>query len=107
MIHEFIYVQIVMYTGSVHMPTSLAARFIVGFFWFFCTVLVATYSGNLVAFLAIAKTEPPFTTVEELSLQQEYVVGTVGGTIWEEMLQVRSWVTPSPKLVSPEVQTDS
>ena len=42
--------------GSQYEPTSLTMRKLVGFWWFFSIVMAATYTGNLIAVLAVPKT---------------------------------------------------
>ena len=63
-------------------------RFIVGFWWLFCIVIVATYSGNLIAFLTVDKYNAPFETLKEMAEKGEYKFGTIGGTSFEALMQV-------------------
>lgn len=39
--------------GGIYLPTAQSGRFVVGFWWMYCIVVVATYSGNLIAFLTV------------------------------------------------------
>ena len=59
-------------------PTSLpqrgSVRFILGFYWLFCIVLVATYSGNIISFLAVDKATVPFNNLVELLNLDNYIV---------------------------------
>ena len=43
-------------------------------------ITYATYVGNVTAFLAVVKICPPFTTLEELANQDEYMFDALGGT---------------------------
>lgn len=50
--------------------------------------MVATYSGNFVAFLTVSKTKLPFTDLEGLVAQSSYKWGTAGATIYETIFKV-------------------
>ena len=53
-------------------------------------ILLATYSGNLIAFLTVMREQaPPFTTYQELCDNNDYAFGTTGGTNFHTALQVR------------------
>ncbi|CAH0720017.1 unnamed protein product, partial [Brenthis ino] len=56
----------VMQQGSEIAPIALAPRMITSVWWFFTMVMVASYTGTLVAFLTVEKNVLPFETVEEL-----------------------------------------
>ncbi|WAR27606.1 GLRK-like protein [Mya arenaria] len=53
--------------GGVNLPESNAGRTFVSCWWLFCIVIVATYCGNLIAFLTVSKDPPPFNTLEEMA----------------------------------------
>ena len=74
--------------GGNFLPTAPSVRFIASFFWLFCIVILATYRGNLIAFLAIDKYSSPFESLLELSQQEKYKFGTLGGSAWEVIFQV-------------------
>ena len=74
--------------GCYFLPSVSSVRTIVSFWWLFCIVVLATYSGNLIAFLAIDKHSTPFETLLELSKQNEYKFGTLGATGWEAVFNV-------------------
>ena len=62
---------------------------IVFIMWMFtCVIYSATYSGNLVAFLAVDIELPPFASLEELSKQDNYRFGVMGGTSYITTFQV-------------------
>ena len=58
------------------------------FWWFYVIVIDATYSANLIAFLAVDIQRPPFETLSELADQNEYLIGVVGGTAWMDEMRV-------------------
>ncbi|XP_052784546.1 glutamate receptor ionotropic, kainate 2-like isoform X2 [Mya arenaria] len=70
--------------GGVNLPESNAGRTFVSCWWLFCIVIVATYCGNLIAFLTVSKDPPPFNTLEEMAkFKDEYRWGIQAGTHWE------------------------
>ena len=66
--------------GGAYEPQTSLARSVVGAFWLYAIVMVATYGGNLIAFLSIAKQEMPFETLSELLDQSKYKYGMLGGS---------------------------
>ena len=52
-------------------------------------MIMTTYSGNLIAFLAIDKHSPPFETLHHLANQEEFSFGTLGGSGWLDIFQVK------------------
>ena len=75
-------------SGGFRCPGMSSVRFIVGFWWLFCIVIVATYSGNLIAFLTVAKYKAPFETLREMAEKEEYKFGTIGDSSLETIFQV-------------------
>ena len=67
---------------------TASVRFVVGFWCLYCIVIVATYSGNLIAFLTIDKYRAPFETLQDMSEEGQYKFGTLGGTSFVTILQV-------------------
>ncbi|XP_041354577.1 glutamate receptor ionotropic, kainate 2-like [Gigantopelta aegis] len=61
---------------------SGTTKVFVSFLWFFSTIIIAAYSGSLVAFLTVKKTSPPFKTLAEVAKQDTYEWGTIGGSMW-------------------------
>ena len=51
-------------------------------------VVTVTYLGNLTAFLAVVRVDPPFNSLEELVNQDEYTFGVQGNTGYETVLKV-------------------
>ncbi|KAK0094418.1 hypothetical protein PV326_010921 [Microctonus aethiopoides] len=52
--------------GGMHLPKTDGARLIVGTWWLVVMVIVATYSGSLVAFLTFPRMEATVETVDDL-----------------------------------------
>ena len=77
------------FSGGYFPPVASSVRIIVSFWWLFCIVIMATYSGNLIAFLAIDKRTPPFETLHHLADQEEFTFGTLGGSGWLDIFQVK------------------
>ncbi|XP_050405578.2 glutamate receptor ionotropic, kainate 1 [Patella vulgata] len=73
--------------GGEKLPGSLAGRKFISFWWLFCIMLVAIYSGNLMAFLTINRVNVPFDTLAGMVNQDEYKWGTLGGTVWSTLFR--------------------
>ncbi|XP_060078761.1 glutamate receptor ionotropic, kainate 3-like [Ylistrum balloti] len=73
--------------GGDRLPESQTGRTLISFWWLFSIVMVATYSGNLIAFLTVAKDRLPFNSLAELVAQSEYSWGTLGGTYFITMFK--------------------
>ena len=65
--------------GNCWMPVAQSGRIMVGAFWFFAVVVVATYTGNLIAFLAVNKVRLPFDTLESMVKQTSVKYGPASG----------------------------
>ncbi|XP_033760424.1 glutamate receptor-like [Pecten maximus] len=68
--------------GGEHLPRSQTGRTLLSSWWLFCIIMMATYSGNLIAFLTVNKDKPPFSTVVGMLQQDNYRWGTIGGSSW-------------------------
>ncbi|OWF41423.1 Glutamate receptor ionotropic, kainate 2 [Mizuhopecten yessoensis] len=68
--------------GGEHLPRSQTGRTLLSSWWLFCIIMMATYSGNLIAFLTVNKDKPPFSTVAGMLQQDHYRWGTIGGSSW-------------------------
>ncbi|KAJ8309978.1 hypothetical protein KUTeg_011843 [Tegillarca granosa] len=74
--------------GGAIPPSSQSGRTLISFWWIFSIVLVATYSGNLIAFLTVTKEKLPFKTFSMVAEQKEYVWGVCGGTYIETYFEI-------------------
>ncbi|XP_060063877.1 uncharacterized protein LOC132544318 [Ylistrum balloti] len=68
--------------GGEHLPQSQTGRTLLSSWWLFCIIMMATYSGNLIAFLTVTKDKAPFTTVAGMVQMDNYRWGTIGGSSW-------------------------
>lgn len=75
-------------SGGTVLPKADSGRTIVTFWWLFIVLLVATYCGNLMAFLTVTRDRKPFNTIAEMLEQDEYIWGTNNGTYLLETLRV-------------------
>ena len=58
-------------------------------YWLFTITIIATYSGNLVAFMTVKKVKLPIDTLEELAARPEYQAGLKDGSSTSELFKVR------------------
>ncbi|CAC5375410.1 unnamed protein product [Mytilus coruscus] len=70
-----------------HMADSSSGRTLLSFWWIFCIIMMATYSGNLIAFLTVTKDKLPFTDLSGLVAQDKYKWGIQGGAIFEQIFK--------------------
>ncbi|CAG2221653.1 GRIN [Mytilus edulis] len=75
------------WTGGAHMADSSSGRTLLSFWWIFCIIMMATYSGNLIAFLTVTKEKLPFTDLSGLVAQDKYQWGIQGGAIFEQIFK--------------------
>ena len=59
------------------------------FWWFFAIIMSATYTGNLIAALAVPGSSLQFNTLEDLANQNEYQVGVENGIALFNLFQVQ------------------
>ncbi|XP_046569605.1 glutamate receptor-like [Haliotis rubra] len=83
----FLGILIPLHQGIAVTPYSSSSKVLLGFWWCFCVIITSVYTGNLIAFLTITKEYVPFSTLEEVSQQDEYVVGVGRGSYVELMLK--------------------
>ena len=68
-----------MHQGNPWMPMAQSGRMIVGAFWFLSVAVVATYTGNLIAFLAVNTIRMPFDTLQSMIQQTSVKYGPTSG----------------------------
>nr|XP_011455937.2 glutamate receptor ionotropic, kainate 5 isoform X2 [Crassostrea gigas] len=73
--------------GGESLPNSQSGRTMITFFWLFSLIMVATYSGNLIAFLTVTIDKAPFNSLEELVEQDDYKWGILAGTYFVTWFQ--------------------
>ena len=76
-------------SGWDYNPVTMSLRFLVGFWWFFVIVVMATYTGNLIAVLAVPKSTLPVQTLAELAAQTQYKYGVMDGSALHTLFMVR------------------
>ncbi|XP_029165094.1 glutamate receptor ionotropic, kainate 2-like isoform X2 [Nylanderia fulva] len=57
----------IMQQGSEIAPIGISTRMMAGCWWFFCLIMVSSYTANLAAFLTVETVVSPFDNVEELA----------------------------------------
>ncbi|EZA54910.1 ObirIr93a [Ooceraea biroi] len=74
--------------GGMYLPHSDSARFLVAIWWLTVMVLVATYSGSLVAFLTFPNMDTAILTVEDLIAHKHRLTwGFPNGSFLEQYLK--------------------
>ncbi|KAL0103140.1 hypothetical protein PUN28_017458 [Cardiocondyla obscurior] len=74
--------------GGMYLPHSDSARLLVGVWWLVVMVLVATYSGSLVAFLTFPNMDAAILTIENLIAHKDRLTwGFPNGSFLEEYLK--------------------
>ncbi|ELU17082.1 hypothetical protein CAPTEDRAFT_194620 [Capitella teleta] len=64
-----------MQQGMAYVPVFSSGRVLIGLWWFYTIVVVATYNGNLIAFLTAPKVVVPINTIADL-VQSDIGFGT-------------------------------
>ena len=77
-----------LFAGAVHSPTMQSSRTIFASYWIFVIVVVATFTGNLTAFLTISKADMPFDSLAEMAEQTEFRYGVQEGVVQHMLLKV-------------------
>lgn len=66
-----------------------AERMYLSCYWVFAIAVVATFTGNLMALMAVKKYNIPVNTLEELAAQPRYQAGVVDGVALADLFRVR------------------
>lgn len=75
-------------SGGLTLPSSDGPRIIIGFWWIVVMVIVATYSGNLIAFLTFPRMDSTIDTIEDLiERRNEFTWGYANGSMLREYLE--------------------
>lgn len=59
---------------------SASGRFVAGFWWFAVTIITASYTANLAAFLTVERLGTGITNLQDLAGQTDMKYGTLNGT---------------------------
>ncbi|XP_046375511.2 glutamate receptor 3-like [Haliotis rufescens] len=76
-----------MANGGAYLPNTESGRTMLSFWWLFTVIMAAIYSGNLIAFLADGREKPPFSNLAEMTQQDTYRWGFVGGSALVTLFQ--------------------
>ncbi|XP_037087070.1 glutamate receptor 1-like [Pollicipes pollicipes] len=63
--------------GSDISPRSISGRLVGSCWWFFCLILVSSYTANLAAFLTVERLVTPINSVDDLAAQNDVEYGTL------------------------------
>ena len=58
-------------------------------YWFLTVTLVATYSGNLIAFMTVTRLKLPIENLRDLASKPEYQAGVSHGSSNHDLFRVR------------------
>ncbi|GFY76121.1 glutamate receptor ionotropic, kainate 2 [Trichonephila inaurata madagascariensis] len=67
-----------MQQGSDIAPTAMSTRAITSIWYFFCLIMISSYTANLAAFLTVEKLVSPIENVEDLANQEKIKYGCLG-----------------------------
>ncbi|XP_074641454.1 glutamate receptor ionotropic, kainate 4-like [Tubulanus polymorphus] len=78
--------------GGVHLPEALSGRLLVALWWGFVIVLLASYSGSLVAYLSLQNDKPFISKINELPEMREkgYKYGVLKDAALQNIFQLHS-----------------
>ena len=79
------------YTGCPEKTTS-SSRLFTSCFWVLTITITATYSGNLIAFMAVKKLNVPLNSLKELAAHPEYQAGLPLGGSSHSLFKVKIFI---------------
>ena len=82
-------------SGLPWIPETMSFRIAFAFWWFSVTSMIAVYTGNLTAVLAVPNSPIPINTLEELAQQSKYKYGVIGSGALKGLFAVRVQNTSS------------
>lgn len=85
--HLFVFGTLINQGGSINISKG-ASRFFMSAWWVFVITVVATYSGNIIANLAVQRVSYPFSSLSELADSPDYKLILLEGASYELMLKV-------------------
>ncbi|CAF4702986.1 unnamed protein product, partial [Rotaria sp. Silwood2] len=68
-------------------PRSLSTRVLIGSWWFFSLIMIASYTANLAAFLTTERLKSPIDDIEALAKQTEIKYGPLKGGSTEQFFR--------------------
>ena len=96
------FIESIIFAGESKNPHSFSLCSVLVSTLVVCAVITAMYSANLIAFLSVEKYQVPFETFLELSEQNSYRFGFVGGSSLVNSLKVHSYLYPTCMMLNTE-----
>ena len=75
-------------TGSHRSPHNSANRSFLSCYWIFTITIVATFSGNFMAYMTATKLRLPIKNLHELATKSDYQAAIPGGGATQQIFQV-------------------
>ncbi|KAL5018268.1 hypothetical protein ScPMuIL_003990 [Solemya velum] len=73
-------------------PRTTSTRILIAGFWFFCSIMMGTYTANLAAFLTVSRMSAPIESLDDLTQQSaikySVVAGTAGESYFRQMAEI-------------------
>ena len=84
------------FAGSHQPPHNTSSRSFLSCYWIFTITIVATFSGNFMAYMTVTKLKLPINNVHELAAKSGYQAAIPGGGATQQFFQVHhmhiSWL---------------
>ena len=71
------------FIGPERTPVTFSSRLLVAGFWFFCQIMMATYTANLAAFMTSSRLNTPIESLEDLATQSGVRYSALAGSVSE------------------------